>query len=109
MTFNQEQFNYRCEVVRTRRRLGDQPRTTTVHPFSDIQMAYIWLQEDARIQIPQDRNASEVGNFECLSFPFTTDILNMNVRREGFDFGVSVLISDTMTYTIYYVPNEEDF
>jgi hypothetical protein len=107
MTFNQEQFDYRCEVVRVNRRVGNQPRTTVTMPFSDIQMAYIWVQEDAQIQIPQDQNASEVGNYECLSFRFTTDILNMNVRREGFDFGVIPVTSDTRYYTIYYVPREE--
>ena len=108
MTFNQEHFNYRCEVVRVNRRVGNEPRTTVTMPFSDIQVAYIWIQEDAQIQIPQEQNASEVGNYECLSFRFTTDLLNMNLRREGFDFGVIPVTSDTRYYTIYYVPLEDD-
>jgi hypothetical protein len=107
MSFNQEHFNYRCEVVRVNRRVGNQPRTKTTHAFSDIQEAYIWIQQNANIQIPQDQNVSEVGNYECLSFRFTTDILNMNVRREGFEFGVIPLTSDTRYYTIYYIPDEE--
>ena len=105
MSFNQEQFNYRCEVVRVNRRVGNQPRSTLTMPFSDIQEAYIWIQQHANIQIPQEQNASEVGNYECLSFRFTTDILNMNLRREGFDFGVIPVTSDNRYYTIYYVPD----
>ena len=96
------EFMYECTVVKERHG----PHNTIIEEhyedFSDIQMAYYWIKDDLGFEIPSDRNFSEIDGFECMSFRFTIDTLNMNTRREGFNFGVVPVMSDDLSYVIYY-------
>ena len=102
MPIPEYQYTYGCTVIKERYLDDGSIEEEEYKHFTDIQMAYIWIKENAEVEIPNDTNISEVNGYECMSFNFTVDLLNHNVRREGFRFGVVPVMSDEITYTIYY-------
>jgi len=93
---------YECTVIKQTYGQDEELLEERIKDFGDIQMAYIWIQEDLGIRIPSETNVSIIDNYECMSFRFTVELLNINTRREGFDFGVVPVMSDNVSYVIYY-------
>jgi len=102
MPIPEYQHMYRCTVIKERYLDNGSIEEEEYLHFSDIQMGYIWIKQNLGFEIPNDRNISEINGYECMSFTFMTDVLNLNVRREGFRFGVIPVMSDDISYSIYY-------
>jgi hypothetical protein len=94
--------NLMVKVERTR--VTDNGVQTDERQFQTLQEAYQWALRDARIVLPvEQKPVYEIENWEVCSFNFTRDMLNRNVRREGFEFGVEAVSSDFCEYALYYV------
>ena len=102
MVLQEYQHMYRCTLIKERYLDDDSTIEEHYEDFSDIQMAYLWMKNDLGFDIPHDRNISEINGYECMSFLFMTDVLNLNTRREGFNFGVIPVMSTDVSYILFY-------
>ena len=96
------QYTCGCIVVKERNVPGLPLEELERKEFSDTQEGYMWIRNDVGFELPQGNRVSEVNGYECMSFVFMTNVLDINTRREGFDFGVIPVVSDEYSYVVYY-------